>query len=1330
VRAPLIDSRNHDDIAAWIEQLARCERAVPGPGLVGATLAADVVDPQTLDSRFVASAGATVDADLAKTIGALEWLDVAGLFVGGTLGRDVANPANLRVLRAGTPVDIALGATLADLARVVGPEVLVGHTLTHKVPDPLGPHIYEPGVVVDADLAGIIDRLAWVRVRTWRPRDDEPDPGRALMHIAGRFAELVAERVNRAAERHELAFLNLTGAQPRPPRPARVPLTFALAPSSPVDAIVPAGTQVTASPLDGEDGEVVFETDRGLVVTRSQLQAVMVGDTETDAWSDRSDRAKGEVDAPFAAFDGDRPMPHALYLACDPLLAQPGAKDVILTLRSSQTWQWANWPISWAYWDGTAWQTVAATAALGNGMWVVTINGLPAPQPTAVAGTTASWLRARLDMPLPPGRGPVPPESVALGTRQPEDLDLPLAPFGDPTQNKFLYLSVDDAVGAGRMSVRCKVALARRGTGDIILNWTYRVGTDWRPLGQSSSTAPFTSSSSTDFTFRDGTQAFTRDGDITFYAPATWPRGQFKNRVGRWLRVEIDDKSGAYKTLPVVRALDVTSGWELPQVGATTVRVLTTFLAQAPPAGAFNNTVLDLTKDFYPFGEEPRFNDTWYLALPENLARPKSVLRLQVTLTNPSVGTSVVPKPVFAAAATGTTLTWEVWDGQRWHAVTVDDGTKSLTASGGITVTLPDTVAPTTVEGEDGRWLRARMTSGNYGEPADYTTGTDAQKNTIYLPKKATFAPPVIKTVMVEPVTAKQPEAPVSACMTTNGFLDVNQTVPAAGLGGTFAPFTPTPDPAPALYLAFDQPFAPRPTTLYLQVEPPLPEDVAADQLAELDRSTLATVSWEYLGPDGWRPLGAVDETQALARRGLVSFVGPDDMTEATCYGQDGYWLRARWQHGAFPLPPRLRRVLLNTTWATQVVSVADEILGSSNGHPDQVFTTAQAPVQPGQQLLVRERDQPPADEATALVELVGADAVQVTLDAAGDPDEVWVRWQPVPDLYGSWARDRHYVIDPLTGEVRFGDGQHGLVPPPGQNNVRISYQTGGGEQGNRAAATIVQLSSGVPYIDGVTNHEPSEGGAPREPIDRLRGRAPRALRHGDRAITAQDLEDLAYEASTDVARALAVTPQFDPNNLWLDTAGARPTAEHRDADPGRMGVIVVPDSQATRPTPSLGLLSDVQSHLGTRCPPTADLWVAGPEWVQVAVTATIAARSLDVADAAALRVRSALERFLHPLTGGPLGEGWAFGRKPHRSDLYALIEGIDGVDHVVTLEVDHEPETQDPNRHLALQRMLDQTLAEASTQPPDPELQRWLDRALVYSGVHRVTVALDRLDR
>jgi predicted phage baseplate assembly protein len=353
-------------------------------------------------------------------------------------------------------------------------------------------------------------------------------------------------------------------------------------------------------------------------------------------------------------------------------------------------------------------------------------------------------------------------------------------------------------------------------------------------------------------------------------------------------------------------------------------------------------------------------------------------------------------------------------------------------------------------------------------------------------------------------------------------------------------------------------------------------------------------------------------------------------------------------------------------------------------------------------------------------------------MEAGAQAEDTWVRWQAVADFYGSGPQDRHYVLDALSGVIRFGDGRQGRVPPPGQNNLRITYRTGGGTHGNRDGGSVVQLKSTIPYVASVTNSEAAAGGSDRESLQRARERGPRRLRHRDRAVTAQDLEDLALEADPTVARARALAPTFSPYNLWLDSdTAAANLREHEAIDAGRMGVVVVPNDAVPRPTPSLSLLRRVRTHLLARCSPTADLWVAGPEWVEVKVMATVVPQSAAVADTVHVGVMAALDAFLHPLTGAGQQTGWAFARAPRRSDFYAVIEAVAGVDHVRGLRVQSEPQLlvtnpDDANLQIKLRKWLNASAGQSDAQELDPVLQRWRNRSLVYSGRHEIQLTLE----
>ena len=663
-----------------------------------------------------------------------------------------------------------------------------------------------------------------------------------------------------------------------------------------------------------------------------------------------------------------------------------------------------------------------------------------------------------------------------------------------------------------------------------------------------------------------------------------------------------------------------------------------------------------------------------YLCADETFGAGGARARLHVRLSVPAVGTDVQ-------------LSWSYQSDKDWVSlgqsstsadrlgdtdVALRDETMAFTRDGQVSFQIPLNWPRTLHRTRRGRWLRVEVSS-------DRSYRTAPQIEAIELGHE--WVLPRLTGIALDGMS-------LIAVRAFNDF--------AYG-AGTTTPFAPTADTEPAVYLGLDRPFDLRPIAIYLQVEPPRPEEVAADELAELDPEERAVLTWEYDGPAGWRPLDAQDETQGFSASGLVSFAAPKDLVERSRFGHQACWLRVRWVGGSFPLPPRLRRVLLNTMWASQAVTVVDESLGSSNGDPGQVFTTAQTPVLGGAQLLVRER---------------------------AEPEETWERWDPQPDLYDSGPRDRHYTLDALTGSIQFGDGSAGLIPPPGQNNVRLTYRTGGGEQGNREAGAIAELRSAVMYVDGVANHEPAQGGAGPEPIERLKGADPARC---------------ATVTEPSRRRISRISP-WPPHPMWrgrwplcrrstrtASRLGSRavPTSDHVKADAGRFGVIVVPHADTDRPTPTVGLLREVRTSFAGPPPGhghPVGRWSgvdrrarrsrAGPHVRRRRRCGRRAGAGSDRAlppsahrrtrrSGMGVRTQAAPFRSLRP------GDGRRGGR--HRSPA----DGVPGARH-------HRPRPQvGPAEHA--QPTADRAERSAETER---HLQRWIDRALVYSGRHEIRVA------
>jgi predicted phage baseplate assembly protein len=416
-------------------------------------------------------------------------------------------------------------------------------------------------------------------------------------------------------------------------------------------------------------------------------------------------------------------------------------------------------------------------------------------------------------------------------------------------------------------------------------------------------------------------------------------------------------------------------------------------------------------------------------------------------------------------------------------------------------------------------------------------------------------------------------------------------------------------------------------------------------------------LEWQYWNGSEWIKWAVRDETQTLTGSGAVRFLPPHDLAPGTFFGRSLYWLRALWTE-AWPTVPTLQRILMNTVMATNTETIAGEIVGSSNGTADQIFHMLRAPVLDDPEIEVREPHRPAAGERAAIAREEGADALTPTPGEFGAAT-TWVRWHEEADFLQSGPFDRHYVLDHIKGELRFGDSRRGFIPPAGSGNVRASsYRIGGGAAGNRRPGEINSLKTTVPYVDRVYNYEPSEGGADAEDLDDLPLRGAAMLRHRDRAVASDDYRDLALLASAEVWRAKCVPAR----NLAADRDG-------KIVAPGAVRLVIVPGSTEDKPIPTPVLLDTVKDFLDARRASTAEVYVVAPDYIRVDVRVEVTLESLDSPDVE-VAVATELRRYLHPLTGGPEGAGWQFGRRVRASELYKVVEPVPGVAYISRLEI------------------------------------------------------------
>ena len=198
--------------------------------------------------------------------------------------------------------------------------------------------------------------------------------------------------------------------------------------------------------------------------------------------------------------------------------------------------------------------------------------------------------------------------------------------------------------------------------------------------------------------------------------------------------------------------------------------------------------------------------------------------------------------------------------------------------------------------------------------------------------------------------------------------------------------------------------------------------------------------------------------------------------------------------------------------------------------------------------------------------------------------------------------------------------------------------------------------------------------GVPRQgSLDDARAAAIAALKGPWRAVTGEDFEELVLKRFPEVARVRSLADRA------LDEAS-------REAERiGHVSLIVVPEGGGERPYPPPELLGAIHLFLDERRLVTCRHHVVGPEYTDVSLAARLVFDPAVTAEGVRTRLVEALAGFFAPVATD--GGGWPFGRPVYESEVYAVLEGVAGVDHVESLTLRHrrEGEWRDSPKSIAV---------------------------------------------
>ncbi|GEM_PF-4315717 len=683
-----------------------------------------------------------------------------------------------------------------------------------------------------------------------------------------------------------------------------------------------------------------------------------------------------------------------------------------------------------------------------------------------------------------------------------------------------------------------------------------------------------------------------------------------------------------------------------------------------PDHSAFNDSPIDIKKGAYPFGEIPQIHDTFYLS-SYAFAMEGSTIILKLIVT---------PLKLYNISAQ---LTWEYWDGLDWDELSVDDTTNSFTQDGTISFSIKNSIPTSEINGQEGSWIRCRITSGAYGYPGQTVVTQSAAQIFSRIPDSIICAgcsdcnanktrselidwfdanninfgfeyvepqywPPYIESLLISYEYSKAPSSAVA----------YNNDQQWTDLRIHHMPYIPS-EYTPALNLGFNR------TSV---------EELSGKQFSILlhfiknHTDQIVQPSFSYWNGTSWHRLPVERISQAMVGAALIKGIIPDDMVPTELQGSDTlFWIRIT---TAEPINPSkvIESIYTNVAIAISLSTYQDQLLGSGTGQADFTTNCTNTPViNLKLDIFEQQKNNETStidDKATGIIYsnepqidplLLKGEPAETILETGKVEDTgAWIRWQQVDNFVFAGPRDRVYILDSGDGTLYFGNGVNGMIPPIGTNNIRAThYQTPlHAIDANIQANQQFQLQTSIPEIQKITNPMTASGGVDQQSRSDLLTKAPALLKSRQRAVSTSDYSALAYSASPRVAKA-TVIPQRQGTGITIQ---------------------ILTDQEDYQYTPSNDLIQKVEAYIKARALSSTKnlIQVEGPLFQPIDLKLTRSTNTLtNIPISLETQLSIHLSKYFNPFNGGDQQQGWKPGVQVSLQPLIMTLKNVSELDSI-----------------------------------------------------------------
>ena len=714
-----------------------------------------------------------------------------------------------------------------------------------------------------------------------------------------------------------------------------------------------------------------------------------------------------------------------------------------------------------------------------------------------------------------------------------------------------------------------------------------------------------------------------------------------------------------------------------------------------------NDASVQPNKGFYLFGKNPQTMDTLYIGANKVFINGVK-WQIDIDYLPGMVANYVLPGGIIQ----GITLVWEYWAGDQWKIFTpeITNVTKSIFST-------PETFSTTrkvqtkkahvlslsyifadiqlsTINQVESLWIRCRIAQGNYGsqygiepiraEDTETLTDTFDQQLTevvegwkhslqqgelkdylddyyTWLPlaqeindvgylvaKPASCFPPYVNQI-----TLNRLENENAAPTPVEQYQSFNQFQYEVFEGsGEFSPYQPY-TKAAYLYLAFEEEVAGQGWNAYFSIRVnPERQDVATNQVCWEYKQNNAQIPWVPFTP-------TLDETQVFSCSGFVHWTFPINIQPTQEFGKNACWIRCSLKQeleegiyfdGIYP----------NSVMSENVITINNQLLGSSNGSPNQLFSLVGENIYEGQIIEVKELFMKNSEQT-----------IDENALSADETEERWIPWNAVDSFARSSSHSRDYVIDRVKGAISFGNGEQGRIPPLSKDNIRARLYQRGSNIGDIPKDQITKLLKNIEGISKASNPIAVSEGANSDNTQTLAIQYPQEIAYHGVIVTRNDFEVATKAASNKVAQVHA--------EVTLE-----------QSSPPKVNIYVLTKDGTGNRYPSDGIVQSITRYLTQRASielsvPNA-IQVQGPIYVDLVIDYLFTSLPQYSSKTVQQNIEDRFCLYFDPLEGREDNQGWSFGETVYLSEVEIFMRHTQGVETLTIYGIYRDSQNTNPH--------------------------------------------------